>query len=114
VFGRAGALSPTTCGRTEQPKPATDDWAIVTCAACWQRAPRADRFQVTAGRGLIAAGIPQFVVSVVTPSFDAAMVEGTLPNGVKLRIERTGEDADEAVLREVAALPRYPEGGGGT
>jgi hypothetical protein len=37
TFGRAGALSPTTCGRTEVPKPATDDWLSVTCAACLHR-----------------------------------------------------------------------------
>lgn len=37
VFGRAGALSPTTCGRTEVPKPATDVWASVKCDACLAR-----------------------------------------------------------------------------
>lgn len=29
----------TTCGKTDQPKPATDEWRYVTCPACLKLAP---------------------------------------------------------------------------
>lgn len=37
--GRFGYDVPTLCGRTEVPKPTTDDWTYVDCAACLVRAP---------------------------------------------------------------------------
>lgn len=39
VFGPEGYAAPTTCGRTEQPKPAASDWKLVTCPACLAKAP---------------------------------------------------------------------------
>lgn len=37
VFGPAGYHAATTCGRTEQPKPASAEWRYVTCPKCLAR-----------------------------------------------------------------------------
>ena len=36
---RTGYSEPTTCGRTEVPKPVTDVWANVTCGECLRQRP---------------------------------------------------------------------------
>lgn len=36
---RFGYSEPTTCGRTEVPKPASSEWRYVTCSACLAKAP---------------------------------------------------------------------------
>jgi hypothetical protein len=35
-----GYSTPTTCGKTTQPKPAASEWAYVTCPRCLALRPR--------------------------------------------------------------------------
>lgn len=51
VFGPAGYASPTTCGRTEQPKPSASEWRFVTCFACLalRDMPDQDRYILVMG-----------------------------------------------------------------
>lgn len=105
VFGAAGYDTPTTCGKTDQPKPSTTHWQYVTCPACWERAPRDEKFMRAAALELSRAGVRRVRASVVKPTFDQAVVDGVLPSGVEVRIERACDDADAAVLEELRRLP---------
>lgn len=60
VFGPAGYSAPTACGRTEQPKPASDDWRLVDCPACWDKR-NSDRAQRLAEDMLMCGDGNQYV-----------------------------------------------------